>query len=132
VTLSWREEPQEDPPALRFDLAILHDGFARNYYSAALATDKLQRFKLPPTSALITNEEAVLLTGPGLFPKIVDFTVQATQDRETGRAFTLHTLVLRDLSDGLTYTIRIDRASASAWKEAGRYVFLTPVCPRGL
>ena len=132
VTLSWNEEQQKEPPALRFDLAILHDGFARNYYSAALATDKLQRFKLPPGSALIKDEEAVLLTGPGLFPKIVDFTVQAIQDRDSGRPLARRTLVLRDLSHGWSYTIRIDCASANAWKEYGRYVFLTAVCPRGL
>jgi hypothetical protein len=113
-----QEQPQVETSRLRFDLSVHHDGFARNFYSSALATDKLQRFKLPPNSALINNQEAVLLTGPGMFPKLLDFNIQRIQD-----------LVLRDLNGGLTYTIRLDRRAGSEWTEEGQFVFLTPICP---
>ena len=85
VTITWNEpvgQVVETPAALaqqrqgevhvrRFDLGLHHDPFARNFYSSAFSTDKLKRFDLPPNSALVNNPEAVLLTGPGLFPKLV-------------------------------------------------------------
>jgi hypothetical protein len=142
VTLSWnapvsvapnraqaRQEGQAPAADLRIDLALHHNGFVRNYYSTVLAADKLQRFKLPSNSALVSDQEAVLLTGPGLFPKLMDFRTEMLQERDTNRPFQKYTMILRDLSQGLTYTIRIDRASGSEWSEERRAVFLTPVCP---
>jgi hypothetical protein len=130
VTIEWSEDQQTEP-LLRFDLAIVHDGFARNQYTSAIPAAKFDRFLLPRTSALISNQDAVLLTGPGLFPKIVDFKVQPLHDPTTSRMVAVHRLVLRDLSPGLTYTLRIDHESATEWMERGRYSFLTPVCPKG-
>jgi hypothetical protein len=125
VTLTWSEGPQRP----RFDLAIVHDGFARNEYSS-LIPGTADRFLLPSTSALVKKEEAVLLTGPGLFA-MAEYRVESVRDpAKTGPTAT-HTLVLRNLSPGLTYTMRVDRASGETWTEEGRTVFLTPVCPRG-
>jgi hypothetical protein len=119
-----------DIPGVRFDLALHRDGFGRNYYTAILAPEKLQRFKLPSNSDLINDTEAVLLTGPGLFPKLMDFRAEMLEDHATRQVFSQLTLVLRDLSDGLTYTIRMDRAGASVWNEEKRFTFLTPICPQ--
>ncbi len=119
----------ESVPRLRFDLSLHHNGFGRNYFSSALASDKPSRFMLPSTSGLVDDKEAVLLTGPGLFPKLVDFSVQVLQDRDSGRKIERLTLVLRDLSAGLSYTIRLDRPSGNEWRDEGQFVFLTPVCP---
>ncbi len=139
VTLTWSgppsgsagaADPSRDVPALRFDLAVHHDGFGRNYYSSALASDRHERFELPSNSALIENPEAVLLTGPGLFPRLAGFEAQAVQDRDTGRRLERYTLTLQDLSAGLSYAIREDRRSDDEWTAGGSFVFLTPVCPR--
>ena len=118
------------PPQRRFDLSVQHDGFERNYFSTALATEKLQRFKLPANSAFVNDEQAVQQIGPGLFPKLVDFNIQPIQDRDTARRLEQHTLVLRDLSPGRTYTIRLDRRGPNAWSAEGQFSFLTPLCPR--
>jgi hypothetical protein len=129
VSLTWNE-PGEGEGPLRFDLAIHHNGLSRKYYSSALSTGKGGRFQLPSTSALLHDEEAALLTGPGLFAKIGDYDVQGIQPREGGSPVLQHTLALRDLSQGLSYTIRLARRADGAWQEIGQYVFLTPVCPR--
>jgi len=119
-----------ETPGVRFDLALHRDGFGRNYYTSILAAEKLERFKLPSNSGLVDDTEAVLLTGPGLFPKLMDFRVEALPDHETGRLFDQLTLVLRDLSDGLSYTIRMDRPMEARWNEEKRFTFLTPICPQ--
>lgn len=128
VTLSWNEMGPENPPT-RFDLALHHNGFIRNYYSSALGTGRLQRFMLPSNNALAKDVEAVLLTGPGLFPKLMDFRTETLQDRDTKRQFRKETLVLRDLGPGLTYTIRMSRRARNGWEEEKQFAFLTPVCP---
>jgi hypothetical protein len=126
--LARQQRPMETP-RLRFDLSVYHDGFGRGFYTTALATDKQERFKLPSNSAMVNNQEAVMLTGPGLFPKLVDFNVQAVQDRDTGRQLGRRTLILRDLNPGVSYTIRRDRPDANAWNADGEFTFLTPICP---
>ena len=141
VTLTWNDtitrdqtpqaqaQRQADAGRLRFDLALHHNGFGRNYYSTILAGETLQRFKLPSNSGLVKDQEAVLLTGPGLFPKLMDYRAETVQEPDTNQQFGKHTLVLRDLSQGLTYTIRVDRPTGNGWSEERRTVFLTPVCP---
>ena len=114
---------------MRIDLAVHFNGFARNYYSSILSTAALDRFKLPSSSELIADSEAVMLTGPALFPKLMRFGVEAIQDRDTGRRLRRHMLVIRDLSQGLTYKMRLSRLADGAWREDGSDVFLTPVCP---
>jgi hypothetical protein len=130
VTLTWGSDDPRDPRSLRFDLAIVADGFARNQYSSLIPGTGADRFLLPKISALVKKEEAVLLTGPGLFAKAV-FDVEHGQNPGTAARVTTYRLVLTNLSPGLTYTIRMDYASDDGWIEHGRYVFLTPVCPRG-
>jgi hypothetical protein len=133
VTLTWNETGSGTAGGasrvLRFDLTVHHDGFARNYYSTVLATDKLKRFSLPSNSALIDNPEAVLLTGPGLFPKLMDFQIESLQERDTNRPYQRYTLILRDFGQGLTYSIRECHLAKNEWIEDKRTVVLTPVCP---
>lgn len=140
ATLTWTQPATDTPKAqpgkpsraqgLRVDLSLHHDGFRRGYFSSILASDTQQRFMLPSTSALTNDQEAVLLTGPGLFPKLMDFRVEVIQDRDSSRRIERHTLVLRDLSQGLTYTIRLNRRAAESWIPVRQVVLLTPVCPR--
>lgn len=149
VTLSWNESSgvisspeiarrrQQQTPAaaaapvpIRFDLGLHQDAFTRNYFSSALATDKLKRFNLPPNSALTNDTPAVLMTGPGLFPKLMDYRTEALQDPNTNQSFTHQTLVLRDLNHALTYSIRMSRRfSEKEWSGEQEFAFLTPVCP---
>ncbi len=127
--LSATRQAQTGTPRLRFDLTVQYQGFQRNFYSTALASDKLQRFKIPSTSALVADEPAVLVTGPALFPKLMDFRMDPITDRDTARPFLRHTLVLRDLNQGLSYTIRMDVPGSNAWNQDRQFAFLTPVCP---
>ncbi len=142
VTITWNqaasggvglraaaEQNQAQTPPVRLDLGLHQDAFTRNYFTSALSTQKLQRFNLPANSALVNNPEAVLLTGPGLFPKLMDFRIEVLQDRDTKRQFDRQTAVIRDLNQGLSYALRVSQASNDQWSEERRFVFLTPVCP---
>ena len=117
-------------PRLRFDLALHQNGFGRNYYTAILASDTQQRFMLPSNSGLASDPQAVVLTGPGLFPRLADFRTEVFVDAAVRQQFLQHTMVLEDLSQGLTYTIRLDRPAANQWNEERRFSFFTPICPR--
>jgi hypothetical protein len=146
VTISWNEPmeviaapggkaqqqtpPPQDQGGLRFDLSIHYRGFARNYYSTALSADKDKRFNLPSNSDLAKNTEAVLLTGPSLFPKLIDYRTDVIKDVTNNREIGKHTLVLRDLSPGLSYTIRVCVRGENNWKEEKEVVFMTPICPQ--
>lgn len=143
VTLNWndpvsggsdtadsaQEQSKSDAAKIRFDLTLHHDGFSRNYFTTALASDKLKRFNLPQNSGLVKDTDAVLLTGPGLFPVLTDFRTEALQERDSPRRFLRRTLILRDLSPGLSYAIRRSTIAQSSWDEQGQFLFLTPVCP---
>jgi hypothetical protein len=139
VTLTWndgvadqsiRRRPRgSEAGPVRIDLAVHFNGFVRNYYSSVLSTAALDRFKLPSSSALIADSEAVMLTGPALFAKLMRFSVETIEDRDKGRQLQRHTLVIRDLSQGLTYKMRLSNLADGAWHEDRQYVFLTPVCP---
>jgi hypothetical protein len=72
----------------------------------------------------------VLLTGPGLFPKLMDFKSQTVQDRDTNRQITNYSLVLRDLNHGVTYTIRASQLVGNEWTNERQFAFVTPVCPK--
>jgi hypothetical protein len=145
VTLIWNGPASQTPPSpinreeqgatesskIRFDLTVQYKGFEKNYYTTALPTEKLKRFNLPSNSELVSHPEAVLLTGPGLFPKLMDFRTEVVKERDTNRDVEKQTLVLRDLSPGLTYTIRLCVRGDKQWTEDREFVFLTPVCPKG-
>jgi hypothetical protein len=146
VTLVWNEPVQvqitagakqaapartEELAKTRFDLSTNYQGFEKNEYSTTLATDKLKRFNLPSNSELVSHPEAVVQAGPTLFPKLMDFRTESIRERDTNRELVKKTLVLRDLSPGLTYTIRVCVLGDNRWSEEREVVFLTPVCFKG-
>src|SRR5271167_4108850 len=102
-----RQQGQTETPMMRFDLGLVHDAFAGNFFSSALSTENGKRFSLPSDSALIKNPEALLLTGPGLFPKLLDYRAEVLEDRNTNRQFVRQTVVLGELSQGLSYNMRV-------------------------
>lgn len=128
---SFQEQRGQEPAAsaVRFDLAVHYQGFARNYYSTILSTGKLQRFNLPSNSALVANPDAVLLTGPSLFPKLMDFRTEMVKDEENVEIPRL-TLAVRDLAPGLAYTLRKVTLGNNEWNEEKQFAFSTPVCPK--
>lgn len=128
-TAQTPQSPQS--PALRVDLAVHYEGFSRNYYSTALSTAARERFSLPSNSGLVADSPAVLSTGPALFPRLMDFRAEMIQDRDSGRQLRRQNIVLRDLSEGMTYQIRLSAPGQDAWSEIRHYTFLTPVCPKG-
>jgi hypothetical protein len=144
VTLTWNEtaaqtpgpqtrsqqQARTEPAKMRFDLALHYKGFERNYYSTALATDKLKRFTLPSNSELIANPDALLVTGPGLFPMLMDFQTEMVKAQGTTQEIPRQTLVLRDLAPGLAYTLRQATLSNNQWHEDKEFSFSTPVCPK--
>lgn len=117
-----------DVPTERVDLALHHDGFGRNYYSTALTSELRERFRLPANSGLVADQEAVMLTGPALFPRLTDFRSDTLRARDTGERFRRRTLVLSDLSEGLTYNIRLSGRGDDVWNEERQFYFLTPIC----
>jgi len=119
----------QQPPLRRFDLGLHHDPFARNFYSSAFSTDQYKRFSLPSNSALVNNPEAVLLTGPGLFPKLMDYKSVSLQDPATNLPFTKQTLVVRELSEGISNTMRVSHLVGNEWTTDREFIFLAPVCP---
>ncbi len=147
VTITWNSEPppiilgarakeanaaaqgEEPAPDLRFDLGLYHDAFPRNHYSSVLSRDVNQRFNLPSNSALVNDAEAVRLTGPGLFPQLLQFRTQLLKEPETNRQVTRNTAVLQELSEGLTYQLRVSRPAGNEWTADQQFVFITPVCP---
>src|SRR5208283_3820940 len=115
-----------------FDLGLVHDAFAGNFFSSALSTENGKRFSLPSDSALIKNPEALLLTGPGLFPKLLDYRAEVLEDRNTNRQFVRQTVVLGELSQGLSYNMRVSRPADDRWNADRQFVFISPVCPNSL
>jgi hypothetical protein len=127
VMLTWSDPTPgaaEAPPRLRVDLAVHHRGFERALYSSAVLDDRQDRLLLPSTSGLVADPDALLLTGPVLFPTLVDDNAVAPTP---GR----HEIGLRDLGEGLTYAVRLSRWDAGAWIERGRTLVLVPVCAGG-
>lgn len=126
-----QDAAQAQTAPLRFDLAIHYNGFERNFFSTALSTQADKRFNLPANSELVRQEDALLLTGPSLFPKLMNYKTEVLKDRDTNRDVGKQTLVLRDLSQGLSYSIRMSSLRSNQWLEVRDFGFLTPVCPKG-
>jgi hypothetical protein len=120
-------QPQDQTPELRLDLALHHDAFTRNTYSSVLSNEVNQRFNLPSNSALVNNPEAVRLTGPGLFPQLVQFRSQILN--AGNQQVTRNTAVVQELSEGLTYQMRVSRPTDNQWTTDQQFIFITPVCP---
>jgi hypothetical protein len=145
ITITWNGEPavmakarvkeanatasgQEQAPEMRLDLALHHDAFARNYYSSVLSTDVNQRFNLPSNSGLVKDPEAVRLTGPGLFPQLLEFRTQLLHDTANNRQVARNTVVIQELSEGLTYQMRVSHRTGNQWTADQQFIFVTPVC----
>jgi hypothetical protein len=122
------QEGQTEIPAMRFDLGLHHDPFTRNFFSSALSTDVSKRFSLPSNSALLTNPEAVRLTGPGLFPKLLSVRTQVLQDAATNLQINRTTVAMQELNQGLSYQMRVSRLANNQWAADQLFVFMSPVC----
>ena len=154
MTLTWVEPaPITDKTPVRFDLTPHYLGFERESYSTIFPVVAQQRFNLPMNSALASDPEAVLLTGPGIFPKLVDFNQVvltgrggpvtaapaldttgptppgvSTDDAAAARAGVQYTIKLQDLNPGLAYKFRKCDLVESAWRSDQTVTFSTPVC----
>jgi len=122
-----RQQPAE-APLRRFDLGQHYKSFERNLYSSALSTDKLKRFNLPSNSALVGNQEAVVGAGPGLFPVLADYRVEEIKDQKSNRRFYQETVVLSELSEGISNTLRVSSLAGREWKTDQVIQFMVPVC----
>jgi hypothetical protein len=143
VSISWTEpsgqvtethstaarQQQTETPLRRFDLGQHYDSFGRNLYSSALSTDKLKRFALPSNSALVNKPEEVVVAGPGLFPKLMDYRLEEIKDQESNRRFSRETVVLRELTEGVSETLRVSSLAGREWKTDRQIEFVVPVCP---
>jgi len=141
IMLSWNEAPvqvvnersaraqEEQVPEMRIDLGLHHDPFVRNYFSSALSTEVSKRFSLPSNSALLSDPEAVRLTGPGLFPQLMEVRTQLLHDATSNRQFAKNTVVIQELSPGLSYSMRVSRPAGDQWTADQQFVFVSPVCP---
>ncbi len=146
ITITWNEVPsqvvnarlarteevrqtgQEPVPEMRIDLGLNHDPFTRNYFSSALSTDVSKRFSLPSNSAMLSNPEAVRLTGPGLFPQLLSVRTQLLQNATTNQQIARNTVVLQELSEGLSYNMRVNRPAGDQWTTDQQFIFMSPVC----
>lgn len=130
------QTPQPTPPQaadlsrLRFDLAVHFQGFEKNEFTSTVAIDKEKRFNLPSNSNFISNSDALLLTGPSLFPKVIDFKTETVRERDTNREIPQSTLVMRDLGQGVAYRLRVSTLGQNQWNETRQFVFTTPICPK--
>jgi hypothetical protein len=149
ITITWNEAPdqvvngrfsrahevqqlqqtgQDQVPEMRIDLGLHHEPFTRNYFSSALSSEVSKRFSLPSNSALVTDPEAVRLTGPGLFPQLIAVRTQVLLDAASQRQIMRNTLVMQELSQGLSYQMRISRPAGNQWTSDQYFVFMSPVC----
>jgi hypothetical protein len=128
-TAATAARQQPEAPLRRFDLGQHYKPFERNLYSSALSTDKLKRFNLPSNSALEGNQEAVVGAGPGLFPVLADYRVEEIKDQKSNRRFYQETVVLSELSEGISNTLRVSSLAGREWKTDQVIQFMVPVCP---
>jgi len=139
VELSWNEEFPPNgattemvtgPAAtrnLRFDISLNYKGFERNYYTTVFPIARNQRFSIPEISTLVRDTSAVLMTGPSLLPKVVDF--QQIRVRVNEKEMLKKILHLTDLGPGAAYRIRSCTLNGEAWMPSAEFIFNTPICP---
>lgn len=143
VTLSWAEplrNVRKQP--MRGDLTIHYQGFQRDLYTSLFPITAQTRFVIPGNSEFVRDTAAVLLSGFSLFPKVGNFAVntqtgtsltpgtseQIAQSTDAGVTYELYSITFRDLSPGLSYTIRLCAFEGEIWQEEKRFVFNTPIC----
>lgn len=141
VTLTWAERigNLERLPR-RSDLTVHYLGFQRNLYSTSYPIEPATRFIIPGNSEFIQDTAAVLLTGTTLFPQVRAFDTKISQNQtstSTGQSesqesypeeYEIYSVTLKDLSPGLSYTIRLCTFSGKEWHEEKSFVFTTPIC----
>ncbi len=138
VTVIWNEIAQSTTNAAaqapqdqvrRFDIGLHFNAFQRNYFSSALSTAPSTRFNLPQNSTLVNNPEAVMLTGPGLFPLLADYKIALLNDSASHQQFYHQTVVVREMSEGITANLRVSRLAGNDWNTEQQFVVTPPVCP---
>jgi hypothetical protein len=125
VTLSWREprsKSEEVAVVARLDLTVHHRGFERAYFTSVRLGSDQSRLLLPASSALVADLDALLLTGPVIYPAVTSFRREPAEDGDRVVA------ALRDLGEGLTYTVRLSLRQDGAWLQSGQAMVLAPVC----
>jgi len=134
VTISWNEPASQVP--FRFDIALHYQGFEKNYYTSVFPVEKLKRFNIPQNSQFLKDTTAVLLTGPPLFPKIIDMEQHNIQTENEPKNLTYQripmvkqTLRITELGQGLSYRIRKCSFDGQQWKPTREITFTTPICP---
>jgi len=142
VEITWTE-PEVQERTVRFDIALQSQGFERNYYTTAFPVQAPQRFVIPGISAFVTDTAAILLTGPALLPKVIQFSeqrvtsspsdtgVQVRSFEPTGgrRGLVKKTLKIQELGFGLSYKFRMASFNREAWAPTQEVIFTTPICP---
>jgi hypothetical protein len=129
VVISWVEKSiSKQETQFRVDISSLYQAFEQNRYSSVYPVKGQQRFMLPPNSALIEDTAAVLKAGIALFPKLESWRISDLPDTAAGEMVQQHHLILEDLAQGRSYTIRICRYTNETWSVINQYVFNTQTC----
>jgi hypothetical protein len=121
VQLTWVEDGNTE----RFDLTVAYRGFETGYFTTAFPVEAGTRFLLPPDSAYLDDEQAMLQVGPGVFPLVSGYAREELDDL-AGSA--VYTLTIEGLSAGLSYTIRGANLQDDRWYARKKYAFSTPIC----
>jgi len=130
VQVSWTSAQADTN--VRMDIALLYRGFQNNYYSTVFPLTPNRRFALALHSNYLKDSAAVLLTGPSLFPKVVDFRLREADTSAKavqGPALRQHTLLLTDVGPGLTYRLRMCMLHEGSWQTSREMLFSAPICP---
>jgi len=138
VELSWNEAMPAQVRAeafnqtvetkdLRVDISLQYKGFERNYYTTAFPIARNQRFSIPGKSLFVKDTAAVIMAGPAMLPKVVDF--QQMKVKVNSQDMVKKILHLTDLGPGAAYRIRLCTLTGENWAPSGEFVFNTPICP---
>jgi len=139
VTLTWAEPVRSERPARRSDLTVHYQGFQKNLYTTFYPLEPLNRFNIPGNSEFLNDTAAILLTGTTLFPKVRAYDISLALTNQSGATseavddtpsteYEIYSVTLRDLSPGLSYTIRLCELTGESWDETKSFVFTTPIC----
>jgi hypothetical protein len=121
---------------VRFDIALHFQGFEKNYYTTVFPVENLKRFNIPANSQFLLDTAAVLLTGPAMLPKVIDFhqeTIQMpsqpTLKKQGESVMMKQSLRIIDMGPGLSYRIRLCTFNKESWTPTREVIFTTPICP---
>jgi hypothetical protein len=122
VELSWIDTAAPE----RFDLTVAYQGFERRRFTTAFPVEEGERFLLPADSAYFDDEALIQATGPGIFPRIVRWSRTPLVEVPGAE---IHTLVVQQLPEAISVTIRDSVLDGERWVAYGPYSLLTPICP---